>query len=176
MNARTTTLLTVLALALAACVAPIQAPPIKAPQPQTEQALPFQSEPAQNKLPVTQPSLDPWAYPGYVDKAFQEHQQKIQDVEAARLLAAQQALTNKLMVGLPEEVRPFIENYAAIQVAKAPEETALPAMTYPDILKGVLEGTMSTVPYMLPEQKATNPKQPAMPQRVTSCVPMRMPL
>ncbi len=103
MNARTTTLLTVLALALAACVAPIQAPPIKAPQPQTEQALPIQREPAQNKLPVTQPSLDPWAYPDYAMNAFELFEQHQQ------------------------------------------QKKANPVTGYPEILEGVLNGSMTTV-------------------------------
>lgn len=85
MNARTTSLLIVLALALVACVAPVQAPQIKAPQTQTEQALPIQSEPAQNKLPAAQSTLDPWAYPDYAMNAFdlyEQHQQQKASIPA----------------------------------------------------------------------------------------------
>jgi hypothetical protein len=110
MNARTTSLLTVLALALAACVAPMPAPPIKAPQPKTEQVLIPQIESAKNKLPVTQPSMNAF-------DLFEQSQQ---------------------------------------------QKKANPITGYPDILKGVLEGSMTTTPYMLPEQMATNPKQPAV--------------
>lgn len=109
MNARTTTLLIVLALALAACVAPMPAPPVKMPaQPKTEQALPIQSEPAQNKLPVTNTTLPT-------------------DAQAAALLAAQQQLVSQLMVGVPPQARPYIDTYAAIEVVRQQTPAVLPA-------------------------------------------------
>ena len=142
MNARTTTLLIVLALTLAACVAPMPAPPVKMPaQPKTEQALPLQSEPAQNKLPatnMTQPA----------------------DEQAAALLAVQQQLVSQLMVGVPLQARDYIEAYAAIEVARQQKPATKPdaVTTYPDIVRGALEGSVTTMPYALPEQKATVPK------------------
>jgi hypothetical protein len=144
MNARTTTLLIVLALALAACVAPMPAPPPRVQLPSApEQTLPMQPAPAQNTLPaaqITQPD----------------------DAQAATLLVAQKQLVSELMVGVPPQARPYIETYAAIEVVRQQTPATIPdtATTYPDIVRGVLEGSMSTMPYMLPEQKATNPKQP----------------
>jgi hypothetical protein len=177
MNARTTTLLTVLALTLAACVAPMPAPPVKAPTvPEIEQPVLIpstQTEQRQN-LPAVQ---DSWAYPDYVQEMWEEHQQKVEDVEAARLLAAHKALTDKLMIGLPIQIRDDIAIYAAIKVAEmetAP--SAAPASTsYPDILRGVLEGGMTTTPYFLPEQMTTNPKQPAVQELDDMLKPVTLP-
>jgi hypothetical protein len=59
MNVRRTSLLIVLALALAACAAPIQVPPIRPQQPSTQQeALPFLNETKQGQTPaVTAPEV-----------------------------------------------------------------------------------------------------------------------
>jgi hypothetical protein len=93
------------------------------------------------------------------------------------LLVAQKTLTDKLMTGLPMQIREYVEVYAAIKVAEM--ETAPSAATsstaYPDILQGVLEGRMTTTPYALPEQTATNPKQPAVQELDDMLKPVPMP-
>jgi hypothetical protein len=178
MNARTTTLLTVLALALAACVAPMPAPPVKAPTvPEMEQPVLIPS--TQTEQRQTLPAVtDPQAYPDYVPDIWKQDQQKVKDEAAARLLVAQKALTDKLMTGLPMQIREYVEVYAAIKVAEM--ETAPSAATsstaYPDILQGVLEGRMTTTPYVLPELTATNPKQPAMQELDDMLKPVPMPV
>jgi hypothetical protein len=159
MNARTIKGLIVLTLTLAACVAPMPAPPVKAPTaPEMEQPVLIpstQTEQRQNLPAVT----DPWAYPDYVNDVWATHQEKVKDAEAAQLLAVQQQLVSRLMVGVPAQARPYLETFAAIKVAEV--AIATDSMTTdPDIVRGVLDGSMTTTPYVLPEQKATHPKQP----------------
>jgi hypothetical protein len=106
MNARTTTLMIVLAIVMAGCMAPMPAPPPRVQMPKVEQTLPIQNAPAQNKLPAVVQVNAPT------------------DAQAKALLEAQQLLTSRLMVGVPWQARPYIETYAAIHVA---ETTKLPA-------------------------------------------------
>jgi hypothetical protein len=174
MNARTTTLWIVLALVLAACVAPMPAPPPKVQLPKVEQTLPIQNAPAQNKLPVTQPSLDPWAYPDDTMKSmalYEQHQKEkaayalLRDLMTAQqapadvtkessayallrdLLADNQNLIYEKMSGLPIQVLPYIENYVAVEEArKSLPDNVLPALITSDANRSSIDHSKVGVP------------------------------
>jgi hypothetical protein len=110
MNARTTTWVIVLALVLAACVAPMPAPPPRVQLPKVEQTLPIQNVPAANHSPAVQVSVP-------TDKL------------AKTMLEAQQQLVDKLMVGLPPQARPYVETYAAIKVVETARMLTTPTQT-----------------------------------------------
>jgi hypothetical protein len=110
MNARTTTWVIVLALVLAACVAPMPAPPPRVQLPMVEQTLPIQNVPAQNKSSVVQVTMPT-------------------DAQAKALLEARQVLLDKLMPGLPWQVRPYLETFAAIEVTRVNPVEKTPALT-----------------------------------------------
>lgn len=122
MNARTTTLMIVLALVLAACVAPMPAPPPRVELPKVEQTLPIQNVPAQNQntSPVVQVSVP-------TDKL------------AKTMLEARQQLVDKLMVGLPPQARPYVETYAAIKVVEVAKLVTTPTQSnYLEMRRSVL--------------------------------------
>lgn len=159
MNARTQSLAAILALTLTACVATIPAPPPRVQPALPEQTLPLQPAPAQSVLPATQMTQPT-------------------DVQAAALLEAQKQLISQLMVGVPPQVRSYIETYAAIEVVRQQTPATLPAEMTPaqkQLVSQLMVGVPEEVqPYIetyaavevvrqqkamvLPELIATNPK------------------